>query len=320
VEKQSDISFVERHTVLLSLLSIPECTLKEPIRFFDKIIPENLLNQMLVELVNAFSESDRIFEIKSESEIDQSKYIVIKRSKIGILDHVREYNLPEILKSIFQYHLRTAYYFLKEKAESDALVKSKKEFFQNIVLKLRDRWLSLRKIDHYNKYIEIYSFPFGALIFFIYNEYPLFAPKKSTEINDIFSYSEFSNQLYEKRDLNVSVIDDIMSLNDKKGKTLWIIYDEDTFRRNLKHFIYGQFDKISETIVFDQNAEAAYYLIYKLIQYTGKSESEKQLQSIFKIKGKMYSANSSYTAKIKISRRDNSLKQLIDNLIFLNLS
>ena len=275
---------------------------------------------MLVELVNAFSELDRLFESKGEYEINESSYTVIKRSNIGVLTHVRKYNLPEILKSIFQYHLRTAYYLLKVKAESDALVKSKKEFFQNIVFKLKDRWHAIRRVDHYKSHIDVYSYPFEALVFFIYNEYPIYAPKKSSEINDIFLNSESSKHLYEKRDLKLSVIGDIMALCDKKGKKVWRFYDPESCKLKLKYFIYGQYDKISEPIVFNQNAEAAYYLIYKLIQFTGKTESEKELPSILKIKGKMYSAKLSYTAKSKICHRTNSFKELIDNAIFSNLS
>lgn len=320
MEDQSDVTFVERHLVLLSLLSVPECTSKEPIRFFDKIIPENLLNQMLFELVNAFSESDVIFKIKSEYEINKSSYTVIKLSSIGVLTNVRNYNLPEILKSIFQYHLKIAYYFLKEKANSDALDKSKKEFFHNVVYKLKDRWLQVRRVDCYIKYIDLYSFPFEALIFFIYDEYPIFAPRKSHEINDIFFHSKNAKHHYEKKTLQISVVDAIMALCDKRGKNLWIFYDIEVNKLNLKYFIYGQYEKVTEPIVFGQNAEAAYYLIYKLIQFSGKSESDKELASIFKINGKMYSAKLSYTAKNKISGRTNSLKEIIDNAIFSNLS
>jgi hypothetical protein len=318
--KLFDAEYISHNTVVLSLLTIPECTLKEPVRFFDKFIPQDLLKQMLEGIHKVFLESDNTFMTASEYEINRFEFTIIKRSKIGDWDFVREFKMQELMKSIFNFHLIAAYYFIKEKAESDALLKSKKEFFQNIVFKLKDRWLTLRKIDYYNKHIEVYSFPFEALIQFIYNEYPLYAPKKNSEINEIFFNSQNSKHLYEKQNLKPSVINDILSLRDKKGKKLWIIYDEDTFRSNLKYFVYNQYNKITEPIVFNQHAEAAYYLIYKLIQYTGKTESEKELQTIFRIKGKMYTANSSYTAKNKIQRRGNSLKQLIDDVVFSNLT
>jgi hypothetical protein len=320
LEKEFDVKFIDHNTAVLSLLSIPECTSKEPIRFFDKIIPENLLDQMLVEFVRKSSEMDEIFNIKSDCEVVQTDYIVIKRAKIGDLDFVRKFSMAEMLESIFDYHLHVAYYFIKEKAEGETLIKSKKEFFHNIVLRLKDRWFSVRRIEHYSKFIDVYSFPFEALIFFIYNEYPIYAPKKSHEINDIFLNSEKSKHFYENRNLKISVIDDIMSLCDKKGKKVWKFYDYVRCKLYLKYFIYGQYDKMSEPIEFSQNAEAAYYLIFKLIQFTGKTESEKELPSIFKINGKMYSAKSSYTAKNKIYHRTNSFKELIDNTIFSNLS
>ena len=320
MEKEFDVKFIDHNTVVLSLLSIPECTSKEPIRFFDKIIPENLLDRMLQEFIKNSSELDELFNIKCDTEIIRTSYTVIKRAKIRDLNYSREFRLPEMLQSIFHYHLKIAYYFLKEKAEGTALLKSKKELFQNIVLKLKDRWLAVRRVDHYKSHIDVYSYPFEALVFFIYNEYPIYAPKKSSEINDIFLNSESSKHLYEKRDLKLSVIGDIMALCDKRGKKVWRFYDPESCKLNLKYFIYGQYDKISEPIVFNQNAEAAYYLIYKLIQFTGKTESEKELPSILKIKGKMYSAKLSYTAKSKICHRTNSFKELIDNAIFSNLS
>ena len=293
---------------------------KEPVRFF-KAMSNADIGSELFNYCSAFlnnSDYKELSHVESWEYDDWNDIFLIKRNQGSKLPNSRPLKIKGLISDITNYQIDLSIHHLNNKIRGRAKDKSKKEFLKNIVEILSVSGETIRSNECNQKFQKEILFPFAIVSKHIYTQFSKLIKGKDDFLNELFTMYDETNLLYEPRGLSLNIIKEIINIK-YKSKNIFEIknYDKENL---LKHFMHGEFNKITTPIIFLSKAEPTYYLIFKLCQYLGFEETDIASKKIFKIKIKEYSAKSAYTAKNRIGKRKNVIKDIIDDIINANLS
>jgi hypothetical protein len=283
------------------------------------VADNNLVADVRDLVLNAYNEPD----IKDISQIDYCRYddlsdqFQMKRSADSNLPKARPVFLRVLLKKVMDFQVDLSVYYFKEKAKSSTKEKSKKEFFRNIVKVLSKSAHKVVNNPDYGRYLNEVQLPYAIITKHLFSDYGKYIKVRDPYLNELLANYQETSLQYERRNLRLSIIDDIIDLEDYKKIKIFRFESTRLARENLKHFIRNQFDKIKEPLNFFSKSEPAYYLISKLCQYL--EYEEVKVMNMFMTKGRSFSVNSAYAAKNRLKKRNSDIKNLIDGMFDSNL-
>ena len=308
-------------------INLRDGNLKDAIAFFKAASVTNIFNLCRESLFDGMKILEEYFLIPCSYDADKDTFFFHSEKRNPPLPKGRgPRNVVLEVQKIFSFQLEITFYYLELKSKANTQVKSKKEYFKKIVTDLQECCFTLKNASTYVKYQSEIIKPYLVLLTEIFEKHKKFAPSISDEINDLYLETPDFNSRYKKRNLEVKVIDAIFRLNDENSDQFFeILFNRvkrENLHKSLRHFFYGQFDRITTPIEFHGKSEAAYYLVFKLCQYLGYTENQiaESHNTIFTISGRPYSVSSAYSAKRRIVNRKNGFNNIIDSLIEANLS
>ena len=308
-------------------ITIRDGNLKDAIVFFKIVSRTNVYTLCRESLTNGMKLMEEHFLLPwsycSEKDIFITHYE--KRTPSFPVSGRPFFCVVEEVNKIFESQLDITFYYLKIKSEENTQTKSKKEYFRQITVYLEECCSSVMSNTEYKNYQSDTIRPYLLILTEIHEKYQTFAPPISNYINDLFlEYPQFKSK-HVKRNLKIEIIEELLKLNDQYSDDIFRICfnppKEDTLRKSLRNFIYGQFEKITTPIEFFWKSEPTYYLIFKLCQYIGYTECQVATfpNTLFIICGSPYSISSAYSAKRRIANRKHDFKNIIDSFIESNL-
>ena len=319
----------------MAILYIPvkENTSKEPVRYFDEIVSKDYIKfakQSFFEEFITYIESQAGFPAKKDFE---NETITIDYQEEEELDEfngpsyawkTRIYSFEEVLKQTLESKIRESFSYLKMKAESNDEEKSKKEFFDNIVKKISDRYNYISNRERFFAYRNILTESLSYLLGGIYFKYPNFAPKKTSLLNEILEISEKGNLCYEPMTLKSNFFDKLIAFKlSNENQPLIEIEDELQAASDFKCLFYRINNNFVGPIKIKTDKKKVtviYYILSRLAFYLEYSEKDFEESKFFTINGSLFSANSSYTAKIRLPKQKNNYKLQIDTFFQGQLS
>ena len=312
------------------ILRIPvrENTSKEPLRYFDEIISKDFINlakeAFFSEFFNDIESQSRFpaekdykkdtITISFQEEIDWDEY-----QGPSFAWKTNVYKFSEALQKNLRIKANETFLYLNKKAESDNEEKSKKECFKNIVCKITKRFESVSKEERFYFYRDVLIESLSHILGFIYFKHPNFAPRKTNLINEILQISEKGNLSYEPMTLNKEFLHKLIAFKLlEDSRPLVQIENEFQAKKDLNFLFYKSVEKISSPIKIitgKKKVSAVYYILSRLAFYLEYDEKDFEKNKFFTINNKPYSANSSYTAKFRLTNHKYSDKSQIDEFI-----
>lgn len=294
---------------------------KEPIRFFKTISQNDLVTPLKEFYITNLNDSDIKDLLQFDSLIfdDTNDTFSIKRNPVSRLPEGKIISIENLIIDIIQFQVDLAIYYLNQDRSKKTIPKSRKEFFQSIENILSQSAQRLQVRIEYKKFLQEIMRHYALLASYLYTQHESYFKKRNDYLNELLSLYEDTNLKYKPRGLQLTLISDILTVEDKKKKSIFLFQNDSQTKIFLKYFMRGEIHKITSPINFISKSEPAYYLIFKLCQYLDINENNPVLKDIFQINGKMYSDKSSYSAKNRIQKRNNDIKSIIDSIIIKNL-
>jgi len=202
--------------------------------------------------------------------------------------------------------------------KGDSTIKSKQAYFKKLVGIISERYQRVESMTSHSAYLHLLKKYFNRLAKKIYEDYHGFLPKHLNVVFSKLKATELVDDPIGEPSLQVGVYDDLKSLSDEKGRIIFRIQESPTTRKDFRHLIYGQPEKMKEPIRVTASQayiSSARYLIYQLCFNAGVIGFDKKGAQMFLLNSKPLTVNSTYTAIFRIKRKNGRFKKYLDEII-----
>lgn len=317
----------------LVYINFPEgkSTLTSPFRFFTEMVNANpiqlAIQSFQKKLPNPY-EGNFFSQFPHNVAVDRLSFSIERNVENVYYDDENEtysqgpsdewecitYTFREELEKFLRSEYRSSRTLLSDKWEVKGFNKDSKGWFKNEITQLLRCITVIESRGELADYKKELVRPYEALIKVMYQAYPSYTPGQTLHerIPEILSHSNNSDLIYAPSTLSTRVYRKIAELTDKNTESVFGFTNPEETIKKMGLFGAKEYDEIKETIEFNKNIEAAYYVIRRLMDTLDIRITEIEARSIFTFKGKPFTSNSSYKNVHKFRMSNSPLRTLID--------
>jgi hypothetical protein len=313
-------------------LNLPKSTSKEPHLYLDNIARADYIDLLKEFFFNEHKKEDSVFKsflidvivadellvFHYEEETFISEFEAPEREWKSVIntfqDSLASTLKIEQLEFISNIDLHFSYKPYQEKAI--------KAFILKLLGIFSERYKQIEQFSTHRKYLPLFKQHFRVLINKVQKDYAAFLPKKVDPIIEILSTEELNTLQIEPPSLHISVFDEIKDLKDERGRIIFKIENQDAAKSDFKNLLYNQPDKIKSPITVTASfvyITAARYLISRISHYVGIPDNVLPEYRAFLLNGKPLTANSTYTAKLRMQNKKLAVKEMLDNILYKHI-